>query len=159
MSFTKSLLLFPYYVILLSRMLAAAGWPIAELLDRSLANIIGQQPIVDGFDRSPSLLNGGLEKISPLYWAGILLAASAIDLYQINKANSDPEYTPGNIGFDPLGLYPKDVEGQKKMLAKELRNGRLAMIAITAFAAQEFVTNTGVVDQTPFFFKFLGGMV
>lgn len=44
------------------------------------------------------------------------------------------------------------------MLAKELRNGRLAMIAITAFAAQEFVTNTGVVDQTPVFFKFLGGM-
>jgi len=80
-------------------------------------------------------------------------------IQQINKANSDPEYTPGNIGFDPLGLYPKDVEGQKKMLAKELRNGRLAMIAITAFAAQEFVTNTGVVDQTPFFFKFLGGMV
>ena len=78
---------------------------------------------------------------------------------QINKANSDPDYTPGNLGFDPLGLYPKDEEGQKQMLAKELRNGRLAMIAITAFAVQEYVTNSGVVDQTPFFFKFLGGMV
>ena len=65
-------------------MLAAAGWPLAELFDRPLANLIGQQPIVDGFDRSPSVLNGGLDKISPVYWAGILLAASAIDLYQVS---------------------------------------------------------------------------
>lgn len=138
--------------------LAAAGWPLAELFDRPLANLIGQQPVIDAMDRSPSVLNGGLDKISPAYWAGILIGASIIDLYQINKANTDPEYTPGDLGFDPFGLYPKDEEGQKVMLAKELRNGRLAMIAITAFAAQEFVTNSGVIDQTPIFFKFLGSL-
>jgi len=138
--------------------LAAAGWPLAELFDRPLANLIGQQPVVDAVDRSPSVLNGGLDKINPVYWAGILAAATFIDLYQINKANTDPDYTPGDLGFDPLGLYPKDKAGQKLMLAKELRNGRLAMIAITAFAAQEFVTKSGVIDETPFFFKFLGGL-
>lgn len=99
-----------------------------------------------------------MDKVNPLYWVGILVAASAIDLYQINRANFDPDYTPGKLGFDPLGLYPKTEEGQKKMQAKELRNGRLAMIAIAAFAAQEFVSNSGVIDETPFFFKFLGGM-
>lgn len=115
--------------------------------------------MVDSADRSPSVLNGGLEKINPIYWVAILAAAAFVDLYQINSANHDPDYTPGNIGFDPLGLYPKDKEGQLKMMAKELRNGRLAMIAISAFAAQEYVTNTGVVDQTPIFFKPLFGMV
>ena len=35
----------------------------------------------------------------------------------------------------------------------EIKNGRLAMLAITAFAAQEFVSHIAVVDQVPFFFK------
>ncbi len=109
-------------------------------------------------DRSPSVLNGGLGKIDPFYWGFILGAAAFIDLLQINVANNDPDYTPGDLGFDPLKLFPKDEAGQKDMRAKELRNGRLAMIAITAFAAQEFVTNLGVVDETPVFFKFLGGL-
>jgi len=148
---------FDLHVLHSLRRLAAAGWPLAELFDRPLANLIGQQAVVDSMERSPSVLNGGLDKISPIYWAGILIAASAIDLYQINKANSDPDYTPGDLGFDPLGFYPKDKEGQLEMQAKELRNGRLAMIAITAFAAQEFVTGSGVIEQTPIFFKFLGG--
>ncbi|CAJ1937253.1 unnamed protein product [Cylindrotheca closterium] len=131
-------------------MLAAASWPVAELLDRPIANLIGQPAIVDASDRNPSVLNGGLEKISPLYWATVLVAAAAIDLYQINTANANPDtYTPGNLGFDPLGLYPKDEAGQKNMMAKELRNGRLAMISVAAFAAQEYVANVGIVDQTP----------
>lgn len=130
--------------------LAAASWPVAELLDRPIANLIGQPAIVDTTDRNPSILNGGLEKISPVYWGTILIAAAAIDLIQINKANFDPSYTPGDLGFDPLGFMPKDEAGKKNMLAKELRNGRLAMIAVTAFAAQEYVASVGIVDQTPF---------
>mmetsp|Transcript_4260 Transcript_4260/g.11615 ORF Transcript_4260/g.11615 Transcript_4260/m.11615 type:complete len:231 (+) Transcript_4260:367-1059(+) len=140
-------------------MLAAASWPIAELFDKPLANLLGQPVIVDATDRNPSLLNGGLEKISPIYWAAILVAAAAVDLTQINMANTDPTYTPGNLGWDPLGLYPKDEAGKKSMLAKELRNGRLAMIAITAFAAQEYVTQSGIVDQTPIFFKPFAGLL
>ena len=35
----------------------------------------------------------------------------------------------------------------------EIKHGRLAMIAITAFAVQEFVSKVGVVDETPMFFK------
>jgi hypothetical protein len=135
-------------------MLAAFGWPVAELLDRPLAKVFGMQPIVDDAGRSPSILNGGLDKVSPIFWVSILGAAFVIDMIQINKANADdPEYFPGNIGWDPLGLYPKDEAGQKAMQAKEIRNGRLAMIAITAFAAQEYVTSLGVVEETPVFFK------
>jgi hypothetical protein len=32
------------------------------------------------------------------------------------------------------------------------------MIAITAFAFQEVVSSSGVIAETPFFFKFLGGL-
>ena len=109
-------------------------------------------------DLNPNLLNGGLDKVNPLFWVGILGAAAVIDLYQINTANNvndetNADYFPGNIGFDPLGLYPKDRKGQLDMQQKEIANGRLAMLAVTAFVAQEFVSKMGVVDETPFFFK------
>jgi hypothetical protein len=34
----------------------------------------------------------------------------------------------------------------------EVKNGRMAMLAITAYAAQEFLSGMPVVQQTPFFF-------
>jgi len=61
-------------------------------------------------------------------------------------------YYPGDIRFDPLGLKPKTAEEFADMQTKELSNGRLAMIAITAFAIQEAVTKVAVVNETPFFF-------
>jgi hypothetical protein len=49
---------------------------------------------LDKTDRAPSILNGGLGKISPIYWVGCLAAAAAIDLYGIKKSSSDPDYFP-----------------------------------------------------------------
>lgn len=138
-------------------MLAAAGWPISELFDKKIASWTGMTPLLDASDRAPSLLNGGLGKVSPIYWVLVLAAAGAIDIYGISKSKgNDPGYFAGNFGFDPLGLYPKDEAGQKRMQLAELKNGRLGMIAITAFAFQEFVSKLGVVNETPIFFKPLG---
>lgn len=137
-------------------MLAAVGWPLSEIFDRKLAQAADLSPVVDASDRAPSVLNGGLEKISTAYWAITLLTAAAIDVYGINRSKNAPDYFPGNLGFDPLGLFPKDAEGQRQMQLKELKNGRLAMIAITGFAFQEFATKLAVVDETPFFFTPLG---
>jgi hypothetical protein len=135
-------------------MLAAAGWPISELFDKKIASVLGMAPVLDAADRAPSLLNGGLAKISPVYWIGVLAMAAAIDLYGIKQSRSGkPDYFPGNLGFDPFGVFPKEAEGQKWMQTAEIKNGRLAMIAITAFAVQEAVTKLGVVDETPIFFK------
>jgi len=50
------------------------------------------------------------------------------------------EYLPGDLGFDPLGLKPKDDAGLLQMQNKELQNGRLAMLAIAGMTAQELVT-------------------
>jgi hypothetical protein len=138
-------------------MLAAAGWPLSELYDRKIATFLGMTPLVDSSDRAPSLLNGGLGKVSPIYWIACIAAAAAIDAYGISKSKSnDSSYFAGNLGFDPLGLYPKEEANQKNMQLAELKNGRLAMIAVTAFAVQEFVSKLGVVDETPGFFEPLG---
>ena len=52
---------------------------------------------------------------------------------------------PGDFGFDPLRLYPKDETDQFRMQLAEIKHGRLAMIAITGFAAQELFTNMAVI--------------
>ncbi|GMI22393.1 hypothetical protein TrCOL_g247 [Triparma columacea] len=133
-------------------MLAAAGWPISELLDSGLAKVFNSPALVDSADRAPSLLNGGLGKVSPLYWGIVVGLSAAIDLYGISRQGT-AGYIPGDLGFDPLGMYPKAPEERKEMQLKEIKNGRLAMIAIVGFAIQEAVKGVGVVDETPFFFK------
>ena len=54
-----------------------------------------------------------------------------------NLLNDD--YYPGDIGFDPLGLKPTDAAEFAEIQTKELQNGRLAMLAIAGFVAQELV--------------------
>ena len=63
------------------------------------------------------------------------------------------DYTPGDCGFDPLGLFPQDKAGQLEMQTKELKHGRLAMMAILGFVVQEALYRIPVVQETPFFFK------
>lgn len=51
-------------------------------------------------------------------------------MYGLAKARSgDTTYFPGNLDFDPLGLYPKTQEGRERMQLAEIKHGRLAMIA------------------------------
>jgi len=133
-------------------MLAAAGWPLSELYDKKIATLLSMPPLLDANDRVPSLLNGGLSKVSPAYWAFCLLLAGGVELYGMSR-KSNPEYFPGNLGVDPLGLYPKNTVDQKEMQLKEIKNGRLAMIAVFGFALQEFVSKLGVINETPLFFK------
>ena len=56
------------------------------------------------------------------------------------------DYVPGNLNFDPLNMY-----SERNALC-EIKNGRLAMIAMTAFAYQEAVTGIPVVQETPYLF-------
>merc|ERR1719174_306340 len=65
-----------------------------------------------------------------------------------------PGYTPGDLGFDPLG-FSKDLSADefKLMQEKELAHARLAMIAAAGFLAQEAVTHAtwGTVYGLPDF--------
>ena len=60
---------------------------------------------------------------------------------------------PAILDLILLDSCQKMMKAKKWMQTAELKNGRLAMIAITAFAVQEAVTKLGVVDETPIFFK------
>ena len=141
-------------------MLAAVGWPISELWHKQIADVFGLESILAGKSGSlaPSLLNGGL---SSVYATGMLVMSIIIagllegqamnkgDIFWANEKSAD--YTPGNYGFDPLNLYK--IRGDKKTMEEtEIKNGRLAMLAISYYAFSEFLTKTPVVEQTPFLF-------
>ena len=68
-----------------------------------------------------------------------------------------PGYTPGDLGFDPLGLKPEDPAEFRIMQEKELSHGRLAMLAAAGFMAQEAVSGTTWSQQDVGFENFLLG--
>jgi len=144
-------------------MLAAAGWPIAELYS-------GDWLHKDGYTggRVPSLFNGHLLDFAPL-----LLVVFAPIAYL--DFQSKGELNGGDYGFDPMGLagkqkpygaFPFDAfmgaetpidsipnaKDMDAMKLAEIKNGRAAMIAITGFAVQEFLWGSPIIEQTPFFF-------
>merc|ERR1712217_190111 len=79
----------------------------------------------------------------PAYWlmtAGHELATE----YSEGLTGYDPLKAPGDYGFDPLNLKPKEPAALKEMQNKELNNGRLAMFAAAGILAQEMVTGKSV---------------
>lgn len=79
-----------------------------------------------------------------------------IEYTTITKAFAEPspvtgegglkeDYTPGDLGFDPLGLKPEDEEALVTMKTKELNNGRLAMIGIAGMLVQELVNPADIL--------------
>jgi len=60
------------------------------------------------------------------------------------------KYYPGDIGFDPLGLKPENKEDFERMQAKELSNGRLAMIAAAGMCVQEQINGKGILENLGF---------
>jgi len=123
-------------------MLAAAGFLVQEKF-HPLFNADGG-PAVDQIPKLPVVM-----------WPLITIFIAGCESLRISKGWSNPnepnhvfqkllpEYVPGDIGFDPLGLKPTDPEEFRTMQTKELQNGRLGMIAAAGFLAQEAVS-----DQT-----------
>merc|ERR1712130_748157 len=102
--------------------------------NKKLSEMVHMKPLLllgaNGLgDRVPSLLNGGLDTVSPFYWGAVLALASGIEIYTLRLQRDMTE--AGDIGFDPLGLYPSDKVGQKRMQLAEIKHGRVAMIATT----------------------------
>lgn len=126
-------------------MLATVGFVVPEFV-----RIPGEQfsfeaipKVIDAHDALPDSM------IQIFGWISFL---EAVSFPALAGAGAGYDRAPGDFSFDPLGLYPTDPEKQKEMQLAELKNGRLAMIAIFGFAIQEFVSKQGVVDETPFFF-------
>ncbi|KAJ1621312.1 chlorophyll a/b-binding protein domain-containing protein [Pavlovales sp. CCMP2436] len=126
-------------------MLAAANWPLAELLNKPLAKLIGLPAITDLTNgRAPSIPNGGLYEVNAVFWFVVLAIGALAEVGEINPLDSEARLA-GDLGFDPLGLWPKMSTAEKRtMQEKELANGRLAMFAITAFVAEEFLSKNAI---------------
>jgi len=79
----------------------------------------------------------------PAYW--IMTAGHEFATELSGGYNEDPtSRAPGDYGFDPLNLMPKDPAEMKTLQNKELNNGRLAMFAAAGFIAQEMVTGKSI---------------
>lgn len=151
-------------------MLAAAGWPLSELWHNSLAKSFGLDSLLASENRAPSILNGGLINEWIIGTGVATVALSAALEYTTYQASQKAGYRPGNLGFDPLGLYTfrtsfgldqvgvnlsreeKLARARYDMELCEIKHGRLAMIGISGMAAAEAVSGISVVEQTPFFF-------
>jgi Chlorophyll A-B binding protein len=72
-------------------------------------------------------------------WISFVEAVSFPALANMNEYDRQP----GNFGFDPLRLYPTDPTKRAEMELKELKNGRLAMVAIGGMVAQSVVSGHG----------------
>jgi hypothetical protein len=122
----------------------------------SLGFLVGEQfhPLFGGDIDVPSYV---AFQETPLqnFWPAIVAALAVPEIFSIwsfeepqNLYRWDESWTiipsfyrqPGDLGFDPLGLKPKDAVEFKEMQTKEINNGRLAMIAAAGMIAQEVVT-------------------
>ena len=131
-------------------MLAAVGWPLAELINPWLSTSAG---------RAPSILNGGLgDGVVPFFLVLSFMGAAILENKFEERVNQQRQLgaallTAGDFGFDPIGFSKEEGAFRRKELrANEIFNGRLAMLAITGFAVQEFLWGKPVIEQTPFFF-------
>merc|ERR1719456_1703447 len=112
-------------------MLAAFGWPISEVTN------FGKLLTSDG--RAPSLLNGGLGEVNGIYWGAVVALAVYWEAQGLDKQfGKKADYLPGMLGFDPLGA------DSPSMRNAEITNGRVAMVAITAFALEEAITKAPI---------------
>merc|ERR1719420_247374 len=112
-------------------MLAAFGWPVSEILN------FGK--LLNGDGRAPSLLNGGLENVNAVYWGLVLAIAIYWEGQGLDKQfGKQDTYLPGMLGFDPLS------RDSPSMRNAEITNGRVAMVAITAYALEEALTKAPI---------------
>jgi len=113
-------------------MLATVGFVVPEFV-----RIPGDQ---FSFENVPNVINAHdmlPDSMSQIFLWISLLEACTFAAYA-NMNNWDR--MPGDYSFDPLGIYPQSEEKQREMQLMELKNGRLAMIAIGGMVAGSAVT-------------------
>jgi len=73
----------------------------------------------------------------------IVLAIAAVEAIGVKKQQGN---APGDLSFDPLNLKPSDPETWEKVQVRELKNGRLAMLAIAGNLYTEWLSGNGALE-------------
>mmetsp|Transcript_23912 Transcript_23912/g.58441 ORF Transcript_23912/g.58441 Transcript_23912/m.58441 type:complete len:295 (+) Transcript_23912:241-1125(+) len=135
-------------------MLAAVGWPIAELFHKSIADTMGLPSLLASGDRVPSVLNDGL--VHAPFWQFWIPVIAAVSALEFSESFSQQESKVESTDIDKSGLnFVEEAEMFRLSFVEEAEvfNGRLAMLGITGFAIQEFLFQDAVVNQFPIFFQ------
>lgn len=124
----------------------------------SVGFIVGENfnPLFDGAIKGPAINH--FQQVPTGFWVGVLGAIAFVELARAQRGWVPPGqgkgaswiegpffelregYTPGAVGWDPLGLAPTTKEEFNVMQTRELNNGRLAMFGILGSIVQEEVT-------------------
>jgi len=116
----------------------------------ALGFLVGEQfhPLFGGDINVPSYI---AFQQTPLqtFWTGVVATIGVVEFFTIvlvensfeikdSFATGEPRVA-GDFKFDPLGLKPEG-DALAAMQAKEINNGRLAMVAMAGMVVQELVT-------------------
>jgi len=128
-------------------MMAAVGYLIGE----------STPTITYGMDVHHTIANNQLPEVPGTVLFPFFLAINISEALRANVGWLEPglgplfslreKYYPGDIGFDPIGLKPKDGKDFANMQTKELNNGRLAMLAAAGMCVQEQVNGQGILEN------------
>jgi len=119
-------------------MLATVGWITTDLGLRVPGDAF-QVSTIEAHDAMVKF--GGMPQI--LIWCGLLEVLGLFAYVNMREGKTDRK--PGDFGL--RGFYPSDPKGQYEMQVKELRNGRLAMLAYSGIVTAAVLTQ----EKWPFF--------
>ncbi|KAL3802932.1 hypothetical protein ACHAWO_003564 [Cyclotella atomus] len=122
-------------------MLAAAIWPLQEIIDRIfMPETFGDFTVIYGGQSLPFL---------PLLMTFMMLNLGYLDIYssEIKENESGDAFLPGECFWDPLCMLEGAPDQMKRnMQEREILNGRAAMIAVAAFGFEEAMTHRPVIS-------------
>jgi hypothetical protein len=139
-------------------MLATVGWLSSEELQGALARKLGLPDDLASGELAPSLVNGGLGNLPSWFLPSVLLISAWIELVprqqgnraELLKYKPQSGRMPGDLSFDPLslkGTLTATGTSEERLHNAEVKHGRAAMLGITGFVLQEFITKVPVLDE------------
>lgn len=137
-------------------MLATVGWLTSEELQGAIARQLGLSDDLAPGELAPSLVNGGLGNLPGWFLPAVFMVSGWIELVprqqgareDVLKYKPQRGRVPGDLSFDPLSLKNSLAGyGIVQLHNAEVKHGRAAMIAITAFVIQEFFTKVPIIKE------------
>lgn len=121
-------------------MLAALLWPLQEIMDRLF--------IPDSFGSTTMIYGGVTLPFISLFMTLAMLLLGYLDIYaaSIKDQDTGEAFLPGECFWDPLSILDGAPDDMKRnMQARELNNGRFAMIAVLSYILQEGITHQPLI--------------
>lgn len=111
-----------------SAMLATVGWVFPKYVGHFAGDVSADDPIA------------AIMQSSPQWWAQFVILCGTFEAFKYSESMNGKSFNHnGTPVVDYAGGYPDDEAGRRDIELKELKNGRLAMIAIASFVSNHFI--------------------